>query len=122
MIISKGSPTPILGQALEVAKVIKEDLSKPLTPEDKLKLAKSVTTSLNSQYGTALVQKLGKKSTKRLPSLSTGMPTVDEYLLGCGGVPNGRIIEIYGPESAGKTAISCHIVGCAQKAGGLPLF
>jgi recombination protein RecA len=121
MIISKNH-APILEQALDVAKAIKEDLSKPLTAEEKLKAVQSLTRSLNSQYSTALVQKLGKKSTKRLPSLSTGMPTVDEYLLGCGGVPNGRIIEIYGPESAGKTAISCHIVGCAQKSGGLALF
>jgi recombination protein RecA len=68
------------------------------------------------------VQKLGKKSTNRLPCLATGMPTVDEYLLGCGGVPKGRIIEVYGPESAGKTAIACHIIGCAQRAGGLALF
>ncbi len=81
-----------------------------------------MTLSLNNEYGGGLVQKLGKKSTKRWPSLSTDLPTFDEYLLGCGGVPDGRIIEIYGPESAGKTAIACHIIGCAQKAGGLALF
>lgn len=68
------------------------------------------------------MQKMGKKSTCRLPSLPTGMPTVDEYLLGCGGFPDGRIIEVYGPESAGKTAIACHVIACAQRAGGLALF
>jgi recombination protein RecA len=121
MIINK-THAPILEQALDVAKAIKEDLSKPLTAEEKLKAVQSLTTSLNSQYKTKLVQKLGKKSTERLPSLPTGMPTVDEILIGCGGVPDGRIIEIYGPESAGKTALACHIIGCAQRAGGLALF
>ena len=97
-------------------------LAKPLTAEEKLKLVKSVTLSLNNEYGGGLVQKLGKKSTKRWPSLPTDLPTFDEYLLGCGGVPDGRIIEVFGPESAGKTAIACHIIGCAQRAGGLALF
>jgi recombination protein RecA len=99
-----------------------KEVAKPLTPEDKLKLVKSLTSSLNAQYGGGLVQKLGKKSTMRMPSLATNLPTLDEYLLGCGGVPDGRIIEVYGPESAGKTALTCHIIGCAQKAGGLALF
>ena len=77
----------------------KESPSKPLTAEEKLKLAKSVTTQLNNEYkdGGILVQKMGKRSTGRWPSLSTDLPTFDELVLGCGGMPNGRIIEIYGP-------------------------
>jgi len=102
----------------------KETPSKPLTVEEKVKLAKSVTTQLNNEYkdGGILVQKMGKKATSRWPSLSTDLPTFDELVLGCGGVPDGRIIEIYGPESAGKTAFTCHIIGCAQRAGGLAVF
>ena len=102
----------------------KSEPAKPLTAEEKLKLAKSVTTQLNNEYkdGGILVQKIGKRSTSRWPSLSTDLPTLDELVLGCGGVPEGRIIEIFGPESAGKTAISLQIVGCAQRAGGLALF
>jgi recombination protein RecA len=102
----------------------KEAPAKPLTPEEKIKLAKSVTTQLNNEYkdGGILVQKMGKKTTSRWPSLSTDLPTFDELVLGCGGMPDGRIIEIYGPESAGKTAFSLHIIGCAQRAGGLALF
>ena len=102
----------------------KEAPSKPLTAEEKLKLAKSVTTQLNNEYkdGGILVQKMGKRSTSRWPSLSTDLPTFDELVLGCGGMPDGRIIEIYGPESAGKTAFSLHVIGCAQRAGGLALF
>ena len=102
----------------------KEAPSKPLTAEEKLKLAKSVTTQLNNEYkdGGILVQKMGKRSTSRWPSLSADLPTFDELVLGCGGMPDGRIIEIYGPESAGKTAFCLHVIGCAQRAGGLALF
>ena len=102
----------------------KSEPAKPLTAEEKVKLAKSVTTQLNNEYkdGGILVQKMGKRSTGRWPSLPTDLPTFDELVLGCGGMPDGRIIEIYGPESAGKTAFSLHVIGCAQRAGGLPLF
>jgi recombination protein RecA len=109
---------------IETAKAEKETPSKPLTAEEKVKLAKAVTTQLNNEYkdGGILVQKMGKKTTSRWPSLSTDLPTFDELVLGCGGMPDGRIIEIYGPESAGKTAFSLHVIGCAQRAGGLALF
>jgi recombination protein RecA len=87
---------------------------------DKLKAVASVAASMNKQYDTKLIQKLGKgKAAARIPSLPTFLPTFDEDVCGCGGVPRGRIIEIYGPESAGKTAFSLHIIACAQKAGGL---
>src|SRR5580692_6613169 len=74
----------------------KETPSKPLTAEEKIKLAKAVTTQLNSEYkdGGILVQKMGKRSTKRWPSLPTELPTLDELVIGCGGIPDGRIIEI----------------------------
>jgi recombination protein RecA len=102
----------------------KETPSNPLTAEEKVKLAKSVTTQLNNEYkdGGILVQKMGKRSTKRWPSLPTELPTLDELVIGCGGIPDGRIIEIYGPESAGKTAFCLHVIGCAQRAGGLAVF
>ena len=113
------------GQTVELKETKeKESPSKPLTAEEKVKLAKSVTTQLNNEYkdGGILVQKMGKRSTGRWPSLPTDLPTFDELVLGCGGMPDGRIIEIYGPESAGKTAFSLHVIGCAQRAGGLALF
>ena len=56
---------------------------------------------------------------KPVPSIPTGLPSVDNYIFGCGGFPRGRIIEVYGPESAGKTAICLHTVGQCQKAGGV---
>jgi len=87
---------------------------------DKLKAVASVAASLNKQYDCKLIQKLGKgKAANRIPSLVTDMPTFDEDVCGCGGVPRGKIIEIYGPESAGKTALSLHIIACAQRQGGL---
>src|SRR5580698_3855450 len=121
-IVNKDSTQPF-NQGKEVPKE-KEAPSKPLTVEEKVKLAKSVTTQLNNEYkdGGILVQKMGKKTTSRRPSLSTELPTFDELVLGCGGMPDGRIIEIYGPESAGKTAFSLHVIGCAQRAGGLAVF
>lgn len=102
----------------------KSEPAKPLSAEEKLKLAKSVTTQLNNEYkdGGILVQKMGKRATSRWPSLPTELPTLDEIVIGCGGVPDGRIIEIYGPESAGKTAFCLHVIGCAQRAGGLAVF
>jgi recombination protein RecA len=82
-------------------------------------LVSAAALSLNKEYDCKLVQKLKGKGDLRLPSLSTGMPTFDEDTIGCGGIPDGRIIEIYGPESAGKTAFCLHVIACAQKAGGL---
>ncbi len=116
--ISVGSETELPAKKQEE----KAAPAKPLTEAEKIAAVVATTRSLNTQYGGGLVQKMGKKSTCRLPSLPTGMPTVDEYLLGCGGFPDGRIIEVYGPESAGKTAIACHVIACAQRAGGLALF
>lgn len=97
-----------------------EPIIKLTNKADKLKAVASVAASMNKQYDTKLIQKLGKgKAVVRIPSLPTDLPTFDEDVCGCGGVPRGRIIEIYGPESAGKTALSLHIIACAQKAGGL---
>lgn len=78
--------------------------------------------SLNKQYDCKLVQKLKGKGDVRLPSLSLNLPTFDEDTIGCGGLADGRIYEIYGPESAGKTTLALHIIACAQKAGGLAAF
>lgn len=93
---------------------------KPMNKSEKLEAVASVAASMNKQYDTKLIQKLGKgKAAVRIPSTSVGLPTFDEDVCGCGGIPRGRIIEIYGPESAGKTALSLHIIAQVQKAGGL---
>lgn len=121
MAIIKNETTLIAGTvATKPAKVEPKTEVQLLTKDEKIKAAGSVATRLNNEYETKLIQKLGKgKGVARIPSIATGLPTLDEDVIGCGGVPRGRIIEIYGPESAGKTAISLHIAGRAQKVGGV---
>lgn len=66
--------------------------------------------------------RLGDKVGHLMPSICTGMPTFDYNVLQTGGVPDGRIVEIFGPESSGKTSISLHIIGEGQRAGKLAAF
>lgn len=68
---------------------------------------------------TKTFQRQGSKVNKPVPSIPTNLASVDSIVCGCGGMPRGRIIEIYGAESAGKTALSLHTVGECQKAGGI---
>ena len=69
--------------------------------------------------GTVTFQRQGNRVNKPVPSIMTGLPSIDRGVLGCGGFPKGRIIEVYGPESAGKTAICLHTAGECQRAGGV---
>lgn len=79
----------------------------------------SLAASLNKTYDCQLIQKLGKRTITRIPSISTNLLTVDEEVIGCGGFPRGRIVEIFGPESSGKTTIAEHVMAMAQQAGGV---
>ncbi len=76
---------------------------------------------IEKQYGKGAIMKLGDKVNAPIDVISTGCLTLD-IALGIGGVPKGRIIEIYGPESSGKTTVSLHIIAEAQKAGGTAAF
>lgn len=58
----------------------------------------------------------------KCPSIPTGLPKIDDELIQTGGIPKGRIIEIFGPESSGKTTLALHIIGCEQKQGGICAF
>lgn len=71
---------------------------------------------LDKQFGVGTVMKLGNAKTQTWPAISTGAPTLDR-ILGIGGLPRGRIVEIYGPESSGKSTISLSLVAQAQKIG-----
>ena len=71
---------------------------------------------LDKQFGVGTVMKLGNAKTQTWPAISTGAPTLDK-ILGIGGLPRGRIVEIYGPESSGKSTISLSLVAQAQKMG-----
>ena len=82
----------------------------------------AVVAQIQKQYGEGAIVKLGESSTnKQIEAISTGALNVD-IALGIGGVPRGRIIEIYGPESSGKTTLVSHIIANAQKSGGSAAF
>ena len=87
--------------------------------EEKLKALEHALSDLDKQFGKGAVMKLGANAMSRdVPVIPTGCLTLD-YALGVGGIPRGRIVEIYGPESSGKTTVALHIVAEAQKAGGI---
>ena len=91
---------------------------KPSSIEDKWKALKAVEKSLNEQFKTtASLVRLGTKVGKPMPSIATGIYTLDFDVIGTGGIPRGRIIEIIGPESSGKTTFALHCVGQEQKRG-----
>ncbi|MBS1516737.1 MAG: recombinase RecA [Bacteroidetes bacterium] len=92
--------------------------------EDKDSRMKSLDLALEQiqkEYGKGAIMKLGDKPILKLASISTGSISLDAAL-GIGGVPRGRILEIYGQESSGKTTICLHIIAEAQKSGGLAAF
>src|ERR671921_2064155 len=90
-------------------------------PNDKLKAAETALSQIERQFGKGSIMRLGAKEFAAISSISSGSIGVDAAL-GVGGVPRGRIIEIFGPESSGKTTLSLHIIAEAQKAGGLAAF
>ncbi|HEY8712228.1 MAG TPA: recombinase RecA [Thermoanaerobaculia bacterium] len=90
-------------------------------PSDKLKAAESALSQIERQFGKGSIMRLGAKEFAAISSISTGSIGVDSAL-GVGGVPRGRIVEIFGPESSGKTTLSLHIIAEAQQVGGLAAF
>ena len=85
--------------------------------EDKLKALNSTIAMIEKQYGKGSIMKLGDANVSTdLEVIPTGCLSLD-LALGVGGVPRGRIIEIYGPESSGKTTVALHIIAETQKTG-----
>jgi len=81
-----------------------------------------VLQQIQREYGEGAIMRLGdEEAGKKWPAISTGALTLD-LALGIGGVPRGRVVEIYGPESSGKTTLMLHIIANAQKAGGTAAF
>ncbi len=76
---------------------------------------------IEKQYGKGTIMKLGERPNEKIDVIPTGCLTLD-IALGIGGIPRGRVIEIYGPESSGKTTVSLHIIAEAQKLGGVTAF
>ena len=76
---------------------------------------------IEKQFGKGSIMRLGQQAVAQVPFISTGSISVD-YALGIGGVPRGRVIEIFGPESSGKTTLALQVIAQAQKAGGMAAF
>ncbi|KAA8482050.1 recombination protein RecA [Arcticibacter tournemirensis] len=88
---------------------------------DKLKALQLTLDKLEKSYGKGAVMKLGDTAVEPLESISTGSIGLD-IALGIGGLPKGRVIEIYGPESSGKTTLAIHAIAESQKKGGIAAF
>lgn len=88
---------------------------------DKEKAVLSAMSQIERQFGKGSIMKLGGRPIEAVPVIRTGSLALDKAL-GVGGYPRGRVIEIYGPESSGKTTLALHAVAEAQKAGGIAAF
>ncbi len=86
--------------------------------DDRQQAAELAISQIERQHGKGAIMRLGSDSSVDVPSISTGSINLD-IAIGVGGVPRGRVIEIYGPESSGKTTLAFHVVAEAQKAGGI---
>jgi recombination protein RecA len=89
--------------------------------EQRLKILEDTIHNIEKSYGKGSIMKLGDGVIAKVDAISTGSVSLD-YAIGIGGVPRGRIIEIFGPESSGKTTVCLHILAEAQKTGGIVAF
>jgi len=89
--------------------------------QKKLKVLEATLGAIEKNFGKGAIMKLGEKGIENIPSISTGSIGLD-LALGIGGIPKGRVTEIYGPESSGKTTLAIHVIAEAQKAGGIAAF
>ncbi|MBQ7817037.1 MAG: DNA recombination/repair protein RecA, partial [Oscillospiraceae bacterium] len=94
----------------------KKPLASAAVASDKEKALATALANIEKQFGKGAIMRLGENVTMNVDKISTGSLSLD-VALGIGGVPKGRIVEIYGPESSGKTTIALHIAAEAQKAG-----
>nr|MCR5690632.1 DNA recombination/repair protein RecA [Eubacterium sp.] len=88
---------------------------------NKLKALESAIAQIEKQYGQGSIMKLGDTSKMKVEAVPTGSLSLD-IALGVGGIPKGRIVEVYGPESSGKTTVALHMVAEVQKQGGIAGF
>jgi len=89
--------------------------------ENRKKALEAALSQIDKQFGKGTVMRMGANDRTEVEAISTGSITLDAAL-GIGGVPRGRVVEIYGPESSGKTTLTLHIVAQAQKVGGVAAF
>jgi recombination protein RecA len=91
------------------------------TSKEKLKALQLTIDKLEKSYGKGTIMKMGDQAIESIEAISTGSISLDNAL-GIGGLPKGRVIEIYGPESSGKTTLAIHAIANAQRNGGIAAF
>lgn len=89
--------------------------------KEKLKALELTLGKIEKDFGKGTIMKMGDHAIEDVPSISSGSIALD-YALGIGGFPRGRVVEVYGPESSGKTTLTIHAIAEAQKAGGIAAF
>lgn len=111
---------PVMEEALILEKPKEKKMSKENSKEstERLKALKLTIDKIDKDFGKGSVMMMNEKGVHEIEAISTGSIGLD-VALGIGGVPKGRVIEIYGPESSGKTTIATHIIAEAQKKGGI---
>lgn len=92
-----------------------------MTDQDKEKTLEMAMSQIQKQFGKGAIMRLGDKAITKIDTISTGSLSLD-IAIGIGGIPKGRMTEIYGPESSGKTTLALHCIAEAQKAGGNAAF
>ena len=110
-----------MSETKEINNIEEQEIKKRQMSEEKKKALNSVFEVIEKQYGKGSIMKLGDTTAVDVDVIPTGSMTLD-LALGVGGVPRGRVIEIYGPEASGKTTVALHIVAEAQKRGGEAAF
>ena len=101
--------------------VKEKEIGTPSNTDERAKALKLAIEKIEKDFGKGSIMKLGDKATVNVDAIPTGALSLD-VALGIGGIPRGRIIEIYGPESSGKTTLAQHIVAECQKRGGIAAF
>ena len=91
------------------------------TERERTKAIEIAVGQIEKQFGKGAIMRLGSTDIVAQPSISTGAVSID-YALGVGGVPRGRVVEIFGPEASGKTTLALHVIAQAQKVGGMAAF
>ena len=92
-----------------------------MAEDEKLKVLKATLDSIEKRFGRGSIMRLGDKKSIEVEALPTGILPLD-LAIGVDGIPRGRVIEIFGPESSGKTTITLHIIAAIQKTGGIAAF
>jgi len=105
----------------QTGKAVLDNSSRDTSKEGKLQALESVMQRISKDHGEGSIMKLGEASKMTVSTVSTGSLGLDRAL-GVGGIPRGRITEIYGPESSGKTTVALHVIAEVQKTGGTAAF